>query len=83
LSEHVEAVVVEEEDAAGRIAVTVGERIDVNPLGAAMDRVQPRIIRLFGDFRRLDDAEDLRLSRIGLGVDDVKPRRPKDSCKDN
>ena len=77
LAEHVEAFGIEQEYAARRLALGVSERVHIDSLGAAMDGVHARIPGLFGDFLRLDDPDDLRISRIRLGVDDVQPGRPQ------
>ncbi|MCY1302808.1 hypothetical protein D9M70_524890 [compost metagenome] len=77
LPEHIEALMIEQEDAAGRLAVAVGERVDVNAFRPAMGGVQPRIVRLLGNFRRLDHAHDLRIARVRLGVDDVQTGGPQ------
>jgi hypothetical protein len=41
LAEHVEAVVIEQEDAAGPVALGIGEGVDIDSLRPAVSRVQP------------------------------------------
>ena len=74
-AERLEGLVVHEKNAAGRLALGVAERRDVDALRAAMDRVRARVAGLFGDLLRLDHLDDLRVPRIGLGVEDVDARR--------
>ena len=45
-AEHVEALVVDQEDAARRLALGVAERADVDALGPAMDGVRPAVAGL-------------------------------------
>ena len=69
-----EVLVVEQEDPAGAVAVGVAERGDVDPVGAAVDRVRARVARLARDLLGLDDLGQLRRLRVVLDVDDVDAR---------
>jgi hypothetical protein len=75
LAERIERVVVEQEDAAGALAVGRAQRRHVEPVGAAVDRVRAAVAGALGDVLRLDDLDDPRLRGIVLDVDDVDPRR--------
>ena len=77
LPEHVEGLVIHQEDAARSLALAVAEGGDIDALGAAMHRMRARVTGLVGDFVRLNHLDDLRVSRIGLGVEDVDARRPQ------
>ena len=77
LPEHVEGLVIHQEDAARSLALAVAEGGDIDALGAAMHRMRARVTGLVGDFVRLNHPDDLRISRIGLGVEDVNARRPQ------
>ncbi len=61
LTEHIEALGIEQEYAARRLAFGVSKRVRVNSLRAAMDGMQTRITGLLGDLLRLDDLDDLRI----------------------
>jgi hypothetical protein len=69
-----EGVVVEHEDAAGLIAVGVAERADVDAIGTAMDGVRAAVPGFLREFVGFDGLDQLRLPRVGLGVDDLDPR---------
>ena len=73
-SERLEALVVHDEDAAGRVALRVAERGHVDAARSAMDGVRARVAGLGGQLLRLDHLDDLRGARIGLGVEDVDAR---------
>ena len=75
LTHDLETLRIEQENAARRLAFPVAERVDVDAFRTAMDGVQPGISRLFGHLLRLDDLDNLRVTRIGLGVDDMQARR--------
>ena len=70
-----EVVVVEQEDAAGAVALGVAERRDVDAVGAAVDRVRAAVAGLARDLVGLDDLDELRLPRVLLDVEDVDPGR--------
>jgi hypothetical protein len=70
-SERLEAFLVHHEDAAGRLAILVAERGDVDAAGSAMDGVRSRVAGLFRDLLGLDHLHDSGRARIGLGVQDV------------
>ena len=42
-AEHVEALVIDQENAARRLALGVAERLDIDPLGTAMHGVRPAV----------------------------------------
>ena len=71
----VEGLVVEHEDPAGSAAVHGAERVDVDAVGPAMHGMRRAVAGggLHGVAR--DGADQLRPARVGLGVDDVDPRR--------
>ena len=73
-AERLEALVIHDEDAARRLAVLVAERRHIDAARPAMDGVRARIAGLLGDLLRLDHLDDLRVARIGLGVEDVDAR---------
>ena len=66
-----EVLVVEQEDAAGPVAVGVAERGDVDAVGAAVDGVRAAVAGLARDLLGLDDLDELGLPRVILDVDDV------------
>ena len=70
-----EVVVVEQEDAAGAVAVGGAERAGVEPVGAAVERVRTRVAGLALELGGLDDLGQLGLARVVLDVDDVDARR--------
>src|SRR2546428_16530 len=72
-----ESVVVDDEHAAGRVAVRIAERTHVDPIGTAVDGVRPAVAGAVGDLLGLDRVDELRLLRIGLDVEDVDARRAK------
>jgi hypothetical protein len=74
-TEDVEAVVVEEEDAAGALAIGSAEGAHVDTLRSTMQRVGARIAGAVVHLRRFDRLDELRRPRIGLRVEDVDPRR--------
>ena len=69
-----EVVVVEQEDAAGPVAVGVAERRDVDPVRAAVDGVRAAVAGLAGDLLGLDDLHELRRARVVLDVEHVDAR---------
>src|SRR5438132_5622618 len=77
LAEHVEGVVVEEEDPSWPLAVGRTERADVDSFWAAMDRMESRVAGAGEDLLRLDDPDQLWLSGIGLRIENVDTRRAK------
>ena len=74
-AEDVEAFGIEQENPAGRLAFGVAESIDVDAFRSAVDRVHPGIAGFLGDLLGLDHLHDLRIARIGLGIEDVQSRR--------
>src|SRR5262249_15461063 len=75
LPKDLEGFAIEHEDAAGAVAVRRAKRTDVNPFRSAVNGVWARVVRPGENFLRLDDFDDHRFTRVGLGVDDVNPRR--------
>jgi hypothetical protein len=69
--------VIDDEDAARRLAVLVAERSHVDAARTAMHGVRPCVAGFLGDISRLDDLDDLRFARIGLGIENVDARRPQ------
>ena len=74
MPQNVEAVVIDHEDAAGTFAVGGAERAGVDAFGTAVNGVRRRVAGARRQGFRLDHFHDLRLLRIGLGVDDVDAR---------
>ena len=52
LLQHVEGLVIHQEDAARSLALAVAEGGDINAFGAAVHRMRARITRLVGDTAR-------------------------------
>src|SRR5215831_3857985 len=75
LPEHIEALGIHYENSAGTAAVRSSQRADEDAVGTAMNRVWGCVSRALGQRFRLDHLHDLRISRIGLRVDDVDARR--------
>ncbi len=73
-AQHLEGLVVHQEDAARPVARGIAERADIDALRPAMDGVDARVAGLLGDLLGLDHPHDLGRARIGLGVDDVQAR---------
>jgi hypothetical protein len=74
-AEDVEAVVIDHENSAGAIAASRSKRARINPFRSAMQRVRRRVAGSCRERFRFNHLDDLRLSRIGLGVDNVYARR--------
>ncbi len=75
LAHDVEAVLIHHEDSAGTVAVGRAEGARVNSLRPAMNRVRRGVAGARRQRFRLNHFDDLRLARIGLGVDDMNARR--------
>src|SRR5690606_29195739 len=73
-SEDLEGVMIHQEDAAWCSTLGIGERRDIDALRAAMDGVGARVAGTLGDLAWLDHLHDLRVSGIGLGIEDVDAR---------
>src|SRR5262249_49454818 len=73
-AEGLETLVIHDEDAAGRLAVLVSEGGDIDAPGPAMDGMRAGIAGLVRKLRRLDDFDDFRRPRIGVGVENVDAR---------
>ena len=58
-AEHIEALVVEHEDAAGSVAVRRAERADIDAVRAAMHRVRTRVAGCARELVGLDHLDDL------------------------
>ena len=69
-----EVLVVEQEDAAGPVAVGVAERGDVDPVRAAVDGVRAAVAGLAGDLVGLDHLHELGRARVLLDVEHVDAR---------
>ena len=73
-ADHFERFAIHDED-AGRavraVRAPAPKRRNINAFRTAMNGVRPRIASLGENFLRLDDLVNLRLGRIGLGVDHV------------
>jgi len=63
---------VHEEYAPRALAFGVSERADVNALRPAMHSVGSRITCAVGKFLSLDGPDQLRMSWIGLSIQDVE-----------
>src|SRR5829696_7195784 len=72
---NLERLWIEHEDAAGAVAVSVAERVDVDAVGPAVHGVRTAVTGLPDDLLGLDHLHEGRLPRIGCGVEDVDPRR--------
>ena len=72
--ERLEALVIHHEHAARSLAILAAERRHVDAARPAMHGVRARIAGLLGDLLRLDHLDDLRIARVGLGVEDVDAR---------
>jgi hypothetical protein len=70
-----EVVVVEQEDAAGSVALRVAERGDVDAVRPAVDRVRAAVAGLARDLLGLDHLDELGRARVVLDVEDVDARR--------
>ena len=72
---NVERLRVQDERAAGAVAVGRAQRAHVDAVRSAVDRVRRGVAGALRQRLRLDHLHDLRLARIGLGVEDVNARR--------
>ena len=63
-----DATVLSADPVDGRLHVTLDQTAFYPTSGG-----QPSDTGTLGDFRRLDDLDDLRLPWVGLGIDDVNP----------
>src|SRR5438128_8529714 len=73
-AERLEAFVVHQENPARRLPFGIAELGHVDPTGTAMHRVGAGISGLFRDLSGFNDLNDLRIARIGPGVEDVDTR---------
>ena len=71
---NVERLRIDDEDAARPVAVGRAEGVHVDPVGAAVRRVRPRISGALGNFLRLDDLDEPGRAGIAFGVLDVNAR---------
>src|SRR5215472_12576555 len=62
---------IEDQDPARAIAASRADGVNVYAVGPAVYRVQARIAGALRDLVGVDDLHDLRLARIGLGIDDM------------
>src|SRR5258708_932000 len=74
LTEDFERLAIKHENAARALAFGISERANVNGFRPAVNRVRARIIRARKNFLRLYHFDDLRISRVGLRIDDVNTR---------
>ncbi len=72
---HLEGLMVEGEDAAGAVPIGGPEGIQVDPIGPAVHRVRRGIAGLLHHFVALDHLHQGGLPWIGLGIEDMNPRR--------
>ena len=75
LPEDIEALVIHHENSAGTVAVRSSQRAHQDSVGTAMNRVRGCVSRARGQRLRLNHLHDLRVARIGLGIDDMDARR--------
>ena len=75
LPEDIEALVIHHENSAGTVAVRSSQRAHKDSVGTAMNRVRGCVSRACGQRLRLNHLHDLRVARIGLGIDDMDARR--------
>src|ERR1700724_994692 len=73
-TEHIEALVVEQENPARPVAVGSAECTYINRVWPAMNRMRTTVASLRRDLLGFDDAHDARIARVRFGVDDVDPR---------
>ena len=76
--EYLEGFAIHDEHAGrtvGAVRARAPKRADVHALGAAMDRVRPRVPGLAEDLVGLDHLVQLGLCRMWVSVDDVDARR--------
>src|SRR5262245_7699037 len=73
-AERLEILRVHDKDAAGRLAVLVAERADIDAARAAMHRMRPRITGFLRELLRFDRLDEFRFFWIGLCVEDVNAR---------
>ena len=66
---------VEDEDAAGAVAVGVAQRVDVDAIGPAVRGVRAAVAGLAKDFLGFDHLDQARLPRVRRGIEDVDSRR--------
>ena len=74
-SRDVERFRIEDERAAGSVAVGRAQRAHEDAVGSAVHGVRRCIARALNECLRLDHLHDSRLSRIGLRVENVNARR--------
>ena len=70
-SQGLEGVVVHDEDATGAVAVGRANSAYVDAVGSAVEGVGTAVARTLVQFVRFYGLDDLGLSGVGLGVDDV------------
>src|SRR5439155_15803488 len=73
-AERLETLLIHDEDAAGRLAIFVAQRSDIDPTRPAVDRVRAGIAGLVGKLCRLDHLDDLGRARIWFGIENVDAR---------
>src|SRR6188474_2256808 len=75
LTENIERLAIQHENAAWPVAIGISERANVNRFRTAVNRVRTRIVGARENFLRLDNFDYLWFPRIGLHIDDVNTRR--------
>src|SRR5207249_10217507 len=73
-AERLETLLIHDADAAGRLAIFVAQRSDIDPTRPAVDRVRAGIAGLVGKLCRLDHLDDLGRARIWFGIENVDAR---------
>ena len=74
-AEHVDALMVEQKESAGTVAVGSTQRAHIDRVGAAMNRMRPAVTGARGEFFGFDRLDDLRVARIGFRINHVDARR--------
>src|SRR5262249_35835295 len=76
-AERLEPLVIHGKDAARRRCTLASEPSHIYAARSAKHGVRRRVAGLLGEVLRLDDLDDLRFARIGLGVENINARRPQ------
>ena len=74
LAQDLERFAIQHENTPRAVAIGCSKRANVYAFRSTVDRVRTRIVSARKNFFRFDHFDDLRFSRIGLGVDDVNMR---------
>src|SRR5437899_12543263 len=73
--EHVETLMVEQEESARPVAIGSPQRAYVDRVRTAMDRVGTAVAGAGGEFGGFDNFDDFRSARVGFRIDHVDARR--------